>query len=67
MKTVKEYCSEHSDLIEIKSTVCNGDYAIRIIFNDGVNKPINLNHFLKHQLIHQFENTWTSISSKNLK
>ena len=47
MKIVEEYDSEYSDLIEIKSAVYIGDYAIRIIFNDGVNRLVDFKSFLE--------------------
>jgi len=47
MKIVEEYNREHSDLIEIKSAVYIGDYAIRIIFNDGVNRLVDFKSFLE--------------------
>jgi DUF971 family protein len=47
MKIVEEYNREYSDLIEIKSAVYIGDYAIRIIFNDGVNRLVDFKSFLE--------------------
>jgi hypothetical protein len=47
MKIIEEYKREYSELIEIKSAVYIGDYAIRIIFNDGVNKQVDFKSFLE--------------------
>ena len=47
MKIVEEYNREYSDLIEIKSAVYIGDYAIRIIFTDGVNRLVDFKSFLE--------------------
>ena len=47
MKIVEEYNRDFSALIEIKSAVYIGDYAIRIIFNDGVNKLVDFKSFLE--------------------
>jgi hypothetical protein len=47
MKIIEEYNREYSELIEIKSAVYIGDYAIRIIFNDGVNKLVDFKSFLE--------------------
>ncbi len=47
MKIVKEYNRDYSDLIEIKSANYIGDYAIRIVFNDGVNRLVDFKSFLE--------------------
>lgn len=47
MRIVKEYNDVQSDLIEIKSAVFIGDYAIRILFSDGVNKLVDFKSFLE--------------------
>ena len=57
MKIIEEYNREYSELIEIKSAVYIGDYAIRIIFNDGVNKQVDFKSFLEtshHQSIRKY-------------
>lgn len=47
MKIIAEYNEIDTDLIEIKSATFIGDYAIRIIFNDGVNKLVDFKSFLE--------------------
>ena len=47
MKIVEEFNKEHSDLIEIKSAVYIGDYAIRLIFNDGSTRLVDFKSFLE--------------------
>ncbi len=47
MKIVEEYNRDYSDLIEIKSAEYIGDYAIRIIFNDGINRLVDFKAFLE--------------------
>ena len=47
MKIVEEYNRDYSDLIEIKSAEYIGDYAIRIIFNDGINRLVDFKSFLE--------------------
>jgi hypothetical protein len=47
MKIVEEYNRDYSDLIEIKSAEYIGDYAIRIIFNDGINRLVDFKVFLE--------------------
>ena len=46
MKITEEYNEVDTDLIEIKSATFIGDYVIRIIFNDGVNKLVGFKTFL---------------------
>jgi hypothetical protein len=48
MKIVEEYIDGQTDLIEIKSAVYIGDYAIRIFFNDGVCKLVDFKLFLEN-------------------
>lgn len=47
MKIIKENKIDKSDLIEIKSAKYIGDYAIRIIFNDGVDRLVDFKSFLE--------------------
>ncbi|MEO6130432.1 MAG: DUF2442 domain-containing protein [Saprospiraceae bacterium] len=47
MRITEEYDEVETDLIEIKSAVFIGDYAIRIIFNDEVNKLVDFKIFLE--------------------
>ncbi len=47
MRIVEEYNETQTDLIEIKSATFVEDYAIRIIFNDGVNKLVHFKPFLE--------------------
>lgn len=47
MRITEDYDEVQTDLIEIKSAVFIGDYAIRIIFNDEVNKVVDFKIFLE--------------------
>jgi hypothetical protein len=47
MRIVEEYDEMQTDLIEIKSANYIGDYAIRILFSDGVNKLVDFKTFLE--------------------
>ncbi len=47
MRIVEEYIDVPTELIEISSAVFIGDYAIRIIFNDGVSKLVDFKTFLE--------------------
>jgi hypothetical protein len=47
MRIVEEYDEMQTDLIEIKSVNYIGDYAIRILFSDGVNKLVDFKTFLE--------------------
>jgi len=47
MKIVEEFNRGYSDLIEIKSALYIGDYAIRIVFNDGVKRLVDFKSFLE--------------------
>jgi hypothetical protein len=47
MKIVEEYTDAQTDVIQVKSAVYIGDYAIRILFNDGVNKLVDFKNFLE--------------------
>jgi hypothetical protein len=47
MKISEEYNEVETELIEIKSATFIGNYAIRIIFNDGVNRVVDFKSFLE--------------------
>lgn len=47
MRISEEYSDIQSDLIEVKSAIYIGDFAIRITFNDGVNKLVDFKAFLE--------------------
>lgn len=47
MRVVKEYDGYQADLIEVKSANYVGDFAIRVFFNDGVNRLIDFKPFLE--------------------
>lgn len=47
MRIVEEYNEVQADVIEVKSAVFIGDFAIRIFFNDGVNKLVDFKSFLE--------------------
>lgn len=47
MRIVEEYNEVQTDLIEVKSAVFIGDFAIRIFFNDGVNRLVDFKSFLE--------------------
>lgn len=46
----KEQCEFQPELIEIKSAKYIGDFAIRIYFNDGVNRLVDFKPFLESSL-----------------
>ena len=50
MKIVEEYNDFQVDLLEIKSAKYIGDYAIRLIFNDGSNRLIDFKPFLESSM-----------------
>ena len=50
MKIITEYNEVKVDLIEIKSAVFIGDFAIRITFNDETNKLVDFKNFLQSSL-----------------
>ena len=50
MKIVEEYYDLQPDLLEIKSAKYIGDFAIRISFNDGVNRLVDFKPFLESSL-----------------
>ena len=47
MRIVEEYNEVQTDLIEVKSADFIGDFAIRILFNDGVNRLVDFKSFLE--------------------
>lgn len=47
MKIVEEYNNLQVDLLEIKSAKYIGDFAIRVTFNDGVNRLVDFKSFLE--------------------
>lgn len=47
MKIIPERNPVDSDLIEIKSANYLGNYAIRIVFNDGLNRVVDFKSFLE--------------------
>ena len=50
MKITEEYIDYHADIIEIKSAQYIGDFAIRILFNDGFNRLVDFKSFLESSL-----------------
>jgi hypothetical protein len=59
MKIVEEYYDLQPNLLEIKSAEYHGDFAIRILFNDGVNRLVDFKPFLEaslHPSIRKFLN-----------
>jgi Protein of unknown function (DUF2442). len=50
MRIVEEYDDLQVDLLEIKSAKYIGDFAIRISFNDGVNRLVDFKPFLETSL-----------------
>ena len=47
MRITEEYSEIQTDLIEVKSAIYIGDFAIRITFNDGKNKLVDFKSFLE--------------------
>jgi len=47
MRIVEEYNNFQSDLMSILSAKYIGDFAIRIFFNDGVNRVVDFKPFLE--------------------
>jgi hypothetical protein len=47
MRITEEYSEIQTDLIEVKSAIYIGDFAIRITFNDGKNKLVDFKAFLE--------------------
>jgi hypothetical protein len=50
MRIVEEYNNFQIDLIEIKSANYIGDFAIRLFFNDGINRLVDFKPFLEASL-----------------
>ena len=50
MRIVEEYNDIQVDILEIRSAKYIGDFAIRISFNDGVNRLIDFKPFLESSL-----------------
>ena len=50
MRIVEEYTVLNADLIEIKSAVYIGDFAIRLFFNDGFIRLVDFKPFLESSL-----------------
>lgn len=50
MKIVKEYDDYQIDLIEIKSANYIGDFAIRLLFSDGIMRLVDFKPFLENSL-----------------
>ena len=50
MKIVEEYIDLNVDILEVKSAKYIGDFAIRIFFNDGVNRLVDFKSFLETSL-----------------
>jgi hypothetical protein len=50
MKITEEYTDYNVDIIEVKSARYIGDYAIRVYFNDGVNRLVDFKPFLEFSL-----------------
>ncbi len=50
MKITEENNDSQVDLIEVKSALYIGDYAIRINFNDGDSKLVDFKQFLEKSL-----------------
>ena len=48
MKIIEENNKDYSDSIEIKSASYIGDYAIRVFFNDDVNRLVDFKSFLEN-------------------
>jgi len=47
MKIVEEYDNFPIELIEIKTAVYIGDFAIRLNFSDGANRLVDFKYFLE--------------------
>lgn len=50
MKIIEDYNDFEIDLIKIKSAKYIGDFAIRILFNDGFNRLVDFKPFLEMSL-----------------
>jgi hypothetical protein len=57
MRIIEEYDDFQIDLIEITSAKYIGDFAIRVFFNDGINRLVDFKPFLEsslHPSIHKY-------------
>jgi len=50
MKITEEYSNKPVDFIQVKSAKYIGDFAIRILFNDGNKKLVDFKPFLENSL-----------------
>lgn len=50
MRIIEEYSDFQVDLIEIKSAIYIGDFAIRLLFSDGVKRLVDFKPFLETSL-----------------
>lgn len=50
MKIIEEYTDFQVDLIEIKSANYIGDFAIRLVFSDGIMRLVDFRPFLEGSL-----------------
>lgn len=50
MRITEEYTNLPVDLIEIKSANYIGEFAIRVLFNDGLNRLVDFKPFLESSL-----------------
>jgi hypothetical protein len=50
MKITEEYTEYEVDIIQIKSALYIGDFAIRLFFNDGSQKLVDFKTFLESSL-----------------
>lgn len=50
MKIIEEYNDFQADLIEIKSANYIGDFAIRLVFSDGIMRLVDFKSFLENSL-----------------
>jgi len=55
------------DLIEIKSAKYIGDYAVRILFSDGVNLLVDFKPFLESSLHPAIKKYLNELNFKNFK
>jgi hypothetical protein len=47
MRIVEEYTDSPIDLIEIRSANYMGNFAVRLFFNDGLNRVVDFKPFLE--------------------
>ena len=50
MKITKEHTIQNIEMIEVKSAIYIGDYAIKVFFSDGFNKLVDFKPFLESSL-----------------